>query len=30
MMDGSEKRKRHLAFELQSSHVFEKHNKPKY
>jgi len=30
MIDGSEKRKRQLAFELQSSRVFEKHSKLKY
>ena len=28
MIDGSEKRNRQLAFELQNSHVFEKRSKP--
>ena len=28
MIDGSEKRIRHLAFELQNSHVCEKRSKP--
>ena len=28
MIDGSEKHKRQLAFELQSSRVFEKRSKP--
>ena len=28
MIDGSEKRNRQLAFELQNSHVCEKHSKP--
>ena len=30
MIDGSKKRKHQLAFELQSSRVFEKHSKLKY
>ena len=30
MTDGSEKRKRQLAFELQNSRVFEKRSKPRF